>query len=413
MLAFPNLLDTTSARSRTCSRPGTLRRPLRVLELRCAEGEGGGPEKTILNGAAWSDPEQFAVTVCYLRDSSDVSTGIPERAAALGLDYGELRPRGPFDAAVFPALRRLVRERSIDLVHAHDYKSDLFALLLGRLEGVIPLATAHGWTGSSRRERLFYYPLDRRLLAWFPRVLAVSEEIREELIRRGADPCRVQTLLNGIDHQAYRRDPKLRAAARARFGLSTEEFALGSAGRLSLQKRIDLLLVAFARFRQHVPATKLFVAGDGELRAALEAEASRLGIADSCRFLGHVEDIVGFHHALDLFIQSSDYEGTPNVVLEAMALETPVVATAVGGTTELIQHETHGLLVPPREPEALAEAMTLALTRPDRTARRVQAARQRVVSDLSFEARMRKLESVYDELTAHRPGESRDREAPR
>ena len=99
-----------------------------------------------------------------------------------------------------------MRTRGIEIVHAHDYKTDLLALLLGRSERIVPLATAHGWTGHSRRERLLYYPLDKQVLRAFPVTIAVSSEIRSELVRRGADEDRVRVVLNGIDHRAFRRD---------------------------------------------------------------------------------------------------------------------------------------------------------------------------------------------------------------
>src|SRR2546423_10144069 len=102
--------------------------PVRVLELRCVRGTGGGPEKTILHGAALADSARVAVTVCYLRDRADAQFEIRARASALALDYVELQERHSFDASVWSALVRLVRDRSIDIVHAHDYKTDLLAL---------------------------------------------------------------------------------------------------------------------------------------------------------------------------------------------------------------------------------------------------------------------------------------------
>jgi glycosyltransferase involved in cell wall biosynthesis len=120
------------------------------------------------------------------------------------------------------------------------------------------------------------------------------------------------------------------------------------------------------------------------------------------RFLGHYPDVVGLHHALDLFVQSSSNEGTPNAVLEAMALETPVVATAVGGTPELVRDSVDGLLVPAGDTSSLADAIVRSLTDGQSSRARAAAARARVETDLSFEARQARLEAVYDELIATR-----------
>jgi glycosyltransferase involved in cell wall biosynthesis len=376
-------------------------RPLRILELRSVRGTGGGPEKTILQGAAQADPGRFAVTVCYLRDRRDPAFAVGAAARRLGVDYVEVEERHSFDCRVWPTLRRLVRERGIDLVHAHDYKTDLLAYLLARAEGVVPLATVHNWSGVSCRERCYYW-FDKRLLAKFPRLIAVSAAVRAELLRAGADANRIHTVPNGIDSDLYRRDSRRVPDARAALGIVTGEFAIGFVGRLEREKRIDILLDAFGRVRR--PGLQLLIAGDGNCRAELQDQAERLGLGDSCRFLGHYHDIIGLHHALDLFVQSSDTEGTSNALLEAMALETPVVATAVGGTGELVQHEVHGLLVPPGDPAALVTAIGQVLD--DRAAadRRAAATRARVEQDLSFAARMQAVEAIYEDLVACRSG---------
>src|SRR5579872_6172619 len=103
-------------------------RPIRVLELRSVRGTGGGPEKTILLGAKRTDRRRFAVTVCYLRDRRDDAFAVANRAEVRDVDYVEIPERHSFDPSVWPALRKLVRERRIDIVHAHEYKSDLLAL---------------------------------------------------------------------------------------------------------------------------------------------------------------------------------------------------------------------------------------------------------------------------------------------
>jgi glycosyltransferase involved in cell wall biosynthesis len=376
--------------------------PIRVLELRTVRGTGGGPEKTILAGTARTDASAFAITVCYIRDARDEIFSIDRKAAPLGLDYVEVVERHSFDPSIWPRLRHLVRERGIDIVHAHDYKTDLLAWLLARREGVVPLATVHGWTGHSRRERWLYYPADRRILARFPRLIAVSGDVRRELIQAGAPPDRVVTVLNGIDPQAFRRDRSREAAARRGLGLNERDVVIGAVGRLEPQKRFDLLIDAVADLRAAWPSLRLVIAGDGSLRDALVAQARARGLADACLFTGHRTDIADLHHAFDLFVQSSDYEGTPNAVLEAMAMETPLVATAAGGTAEIARHGLEGLIVPVSRPEALVEAIRKALGDRGAALARAAAARRRVETDLSFDARMRKVEQVYIDLVEDR-----------
>ena len=373
-------------------------RPIRVLELRSVRGTGGGPEKTIMLGTARTDPRRFAITVCYLRDRRDPVFGIDRVAASLGVDYTEVVERHSFDPAIWRQLRTIVRERGIDIVHAHEYKTDVLALMLARAEGVTPLATVHGWTGHSARERWLYYPIDKRVLARFPKLIAVSGDVRRELVRHGAPPDRVVTVLNGIDPIAFHREADRRDAARIRIGVAPEDIAIGAVGRLEPQKRFDLLIDAFGAVQRDVPRARLFIAGDGSLHAALRRQAAALNLGDRCVFLGHRSDVVELHHAFDLFVQSSDYEGTPNAVLEAMALETPIVATSAGGTAEIARDRIEALIVPSGSADVLADAIRRALSDPSGTRERTVAARRRVETELSFDARMRAVEHVYIEL---------------
>jgi glycosyltransferase involved in cell wall biosynthesis len=376
--------------------------PIRVLELRSVRGTGGGPEKTILAGAARSDPRRFAVTVCYIRDRRDEEFALDRVASDLGVDYVEVVERHSFDRGIWKELRALVRDRHIDIVHAHEYKTDLLALLLARAGGVVPLSTVHGWSGASLRELLCYYPADRQILRRFPRVIAVSGAIKARLVRAGAVADRVTTVLNGIDATVFRRQAARAQAARAALGLAEDALVVGAVGRLESEKRYDVLIDAVARLHRTRPGVRLVIAGKGSLGETLKAQAQTLGVGDACVFAGHCPDVTDIYHAMDLFAQSSDTEGTPNAVLEAMAFEVPIVATAVGGTQDLITDRVHGLIMPRRDPDALVAAMLETLADPRATRTRVIAARRRVEEELSFDARMNAVERIYEELAALR-----------
>jgi glycosyltransferase involved in cell wall biosynthesis len=375
-------------------------RQIRVLELRSVRGTGGGPEKTIMLGAAGTDPSRFSVTVCYIRDRRDDIFTLDQRAKHLGIDYVEILESHSFDPSIIRPLRQLVRSRRIEIVHSHDYKTNLLALLLARLERIVPLSTAHGWTGNSGRERWLYYPADRRLLAWFPRVIAVSGDIRDALARAGARANRVTVVLNGIDPDRFKRNPDLESSTRRRLQIEPHHTVIGAVGRLARQKRFDLLLDAIAPLLNRFPHLLVVIAGDGELKDTLAQHARTGGLASRCRFTGHVEDVISLHHAFDLFVQASDYEGTSNAVLEAMALETPVVATDAGGTAELVAHEVHGLITPCGNVRAMTDAIEACLRDPAGARARARAARTRVENEISFRHRMRSVEAIYEALAA-------------
>jgi len=222
------------------------------------------------------------------------------------------------------------------------------------------------------------------------------------LLRAGARPERVRTVLNGIDHEAFVRNPARVASMRDSLGFGSTDVVIGSVGRLEPQKRFDLLIDAFAEARQAHPGLRLVIAGDGSLAGSLRAQVDRLALGSSCLLLGHRSDVVDLHHAFDLYVQSSDYEGTPNAVLEAMALETPVVATDVGGTSQLVADGRDGLIVPLRDHAALVRAIDAVVCQPNQAKARATAARRRIETDLSFSTRMARVEEIYEELMAHR-----------
>ena len=159
-------------------------------------------------------------------------------------------------------------------------------------------------------------------------------------------------------------------------------------------------MAAFAAIKPSNRPLLLVIAGEGPARNELEAAAARLNLGDRCRLIGLQSDMPLVHHTLDLLVQSSESEGTPNVVLEAMAFETPIVATDVGGTSELVRSEVDGLLVRPGEADVLTAAMERVILRPDEAKRRAASARARVETHLSFDARLHRIETIYDELVA-------------
>jgi glycosyltransferase involved in cell wall biosynthesis len=240
-------------------------------------------------------------------------------------------------------------------------------------------------------------------------LIAVSSDIRSELIAAGARPESVSVVLNGIDHEIFRRDRALEAAAKAHWSFCPSDVVIGAVGRTEPQKRFDLLIEAVAELTPRRPELRLLIAGDGSRRAPLEALAQARLPRHSYRFIGNTQDVGQVHHALDMFVQSSDYEGTPNAVLEAMAFETPIVATDVGGTAELVGHGVHGLIVPAGDRSRLVAAIEQVLDDRPSAGARVAAARRRVEHELSFDARMRAVEAVYSDLAQSTPTLARSR----
>jgi glycosyltransferase involved in cell wall biosynthesis len=383
-----------------------LEQPIRVLELRSTAGQGGGPERALLLAAAAAAAHDLDETLCFLRRSGEEELWVHRRALEMGAVSRIVEESCAVEPRTLGRLRRLVRERGIELVHGHDYKADLYACVLARLESVVPVATAHGWPVRTRRERLLYYPADRRLLASFPLVFAVSRDIHDRLLEADASPANVETLPNAVDVEGFRPDPVARARVRGEWGVGAAERVIGSLGRLDPEKRPDLLIEAFAAVAAAHPEARLVVAGARSRGEHLEDKAARRGLLDRCLVLGHRSDAEDVHRGFDIFVQASDSEGSPYSLLEAMASGTPVIATAVGDVPLLVRDGVDGLLVRPGDAEALARAIEDTLHDPEAARRRAAAARARVCSERSLSARLARVAERYRGLLApHRRSE--------
>jgi glycosyltransferase involved in cell wall biosynthesis len=185
-----------------------------------------------------------------------------------------------------------------------------------------------------------------------------SQIVAESLVRRGiASRERLVVIPNGIDTSLFLPSPEARGSTRSRLGVTVDEFLWVTIGRLTDQKDYPSLFKAFTAVVTNLPRTRLLVIGRGPLRAELEEQVRRLGLQDRISFLGFRADIPSVLAAADASVMASRWEGMPNVVIEALASELPVVGTDVGGMRELVDDGVDGYIVPPSRPDSLASAM--------------------------------------------------------
>jgi glycosyltransferase involved in cell wall biosynthesis len=195
-------------------------------------------------------------------------------------------------------------------------------------------------------------------------ITACSADLGQRAVRLGADPSKVDVVPYGVDLQRFKPQPERRAALRAQLGASRQTLLGFAAGRLVRKKGFEYLIDSWALVKTD-PAAILVIAGDGDLRSELQARARGAGVAERVRFVGNLsQDDVGAHMAVaDVVIvpsvkdESGNVDGLPNVVMEALATGTPVIATAAGGIGAVIEHEVTGLVVPERDPAAIAAAV--------------------------------------------------------
>ena len=368
-----------------------------VLHVRVVTGHGGGPEKTILNSPRFLREMGFRSKLAYLHPPGDPGFAkLQARGRALDAEVLSVPDRGPFDLSVIGRLAAICRENNVAIWHGHDYKSNLLGLLVGWYWPCKLVTTVHGWGVLSGRMPLYNW-FDRLGLRFYRATICVSDDLRETCLRAGVPPERCRVVYNAIDTQEFHRTC-CPAEAKQRLGAPSEGLLIGAVGRLSREKRFDLLIDAMCRLRQNGHAVSLWIAGDGNERQALETQIAELDCQAFVRLLGHVTDPREFYEALDLYVLSSDREGLPNVVLEAMAMGVPVVATRVAGVPMLLEDGACGMIVEPSNVEAMVNAIQQLAVDPQRRLDLVRGAYERVASQFLFSQRMLKVAAIYKEV---------------
>ncbi len=235
--------------------------------------------------------------------------------------------------------------------------------------------------------------------------ISLTRQITEELAAVGIARERINQIPNGVDCARFTPTaPAQRAALRTQLSLPPDRPIVFFSGRLSAEKAVDVLLRAWQRARARCPEALLVVAGDGPLRAEMEALARELGLEESVRFLGWVEQVLPFYQAADVFVLSSWSEGMSIALLEAMACGLAPVVTAIPGNVDVVAHERNGLLVPAGDAEALAAALARPLNDADLRAQLAAAAIHTVRADFSLERMLQRYTDLYQRLAQSAPG---------
>lgn len=386
------------------SKISPIAKPVTILETRVVTGAGGGPEKTILNGPRYLDPQGYRTICAYMHPPGDPGFQVlARRAESLGTTLLSLPDRGPWDLSIIKRLARICREEQVTVWHGHDYKSNLLGLWVRRSWPMRMVSTVHGWVDRHWKAPL-YDALDRWSLKYYDRVICVSSDLMDVCRKSGIPEERLRLIENGIDVERFQR-ARTPVEARRHLGWPTEGLLLGAIGRLSDEKGFDLLIDAVGRLRQRFPDLRLVIAGEGRRRAALEQQIRERGLDGAIQLLGFRDDIQSILEALDLFVLSSRREGLPNVVLEALSIEVPVVATRVSGVPDVLTDAVDGLLVPTENLEELTSAMGRCLEDATLRYRLATAGRETVVQKRSFAVRMDRLRAVYEEVMRSGNGE--------
>lgn len=296
-------------------------------------------------------------------------------------------------------LKNIVDNQKIDILHSQGARADFFARVAGGMHEdshlLCTIATiVEGFDISPFRKKV-YRLFDRFTERWVEKFIVVSDSLKSTLTeKRGIPASKVVRIHNGIELKEYR--PGIcEDTLRDKWRISKELPLIGAIGRMVWEKGFEYLIEAVPVIIKTFPEAKILLVGDGPLLDGLKALSGRLGVEKNIIFAGFQSDIKEILSAFDLLVVPSLLEGFPMVTLEAMAMAKPIIATNIDGITEQITNGENGILVPPKDPDALAKAIIKVLSDGKSSKAMGLAARKKVEQEFSVEKMVAETEKVY------------------
>jgi len=302
-------------------------------------------------------------------------------------------------------LYRIVKSQRIDIVHSQGARADFFARIAAKLAKVpIMISTVampvEGYNVGYLK-RFLYQTFDRFSERFVDYFLVVSSVLKENMIEvHGIPPDKIIKIYNGIETDYYKPvgNEEMRYKIRREFAVNDSDILIASLGRLVWQKGFEYFLHAIPEILREIPDARFILVGDGPLRPELERLAVELGEGDKIIFAGYRSDVRDVLAALDIVVIPSVLEGFPMITLEAMAMAKPIVAAKIDGITEQITDGINGILIPPKDSSAIAQAIIRLINDRESGKKLGLAARKRVEQEFSVEKMVAEIEKVYSSL---------------
>jgi glycosyltransferase involved in cell wall biosynthesis len=352
-----------------------------------------GAEAVILNLSRTLNQNGHASILGVFSNASNPNLQLHEAAIREGIESHLIPCNGQIDRTVATAIRQLAKTTGADVVHAHGYKGDVYTYFALRGTKVPFVSTCHNWLKDGLLVSC-YGMVDRFVLRSYAAVIAVSDEVKAQLLKAGVRKDKVRLIRNGIDLRPFGdAAPSLRMSS-----TSARPLTVGWIGRLSREKGADIFLRAVAIVLAVHPDTRFVVVGDGPDLPILNALMQKLDIEENVTFVGRRSDMPGVYASLDMMVSSSRQEGLPMAILEGMASSLPLVATAVGDVPTLVMDGRTGITVPSEDVELLAAGIVRLVENSEMRERYAKASRQLIEEQFSADQMAANYLRVYTDI---------------
>jgi glycosyltransferase involved in cell wall biosynthesis len=353
-----------------------------------------GAEAVILNLSRMLNEGSHSSVLGVFSNSANPNLQLHEAAAREDIESHLIPCDGQIDRTVIASIRNLAACTNVDIVHAHGYKADIYTYFALRGLDIPLVSTCHTWYDNDLFVSL-YGMADRLVLRRFAGVVAVSDEVKQRLLKAGVHDDKIHLVQNGIDLRPFdNATPSLRKNS------TDHPPIVGLVGRLSAEKGVDIFLRAAAHVLTELPFTKFVVVGDGPDREKLESLIDELKIRASVSMLGRRDDMPSVYASFEIMVSTSRQEGLPIAILEGMASRRPLIATNVGAVPTAVLDGRTGVLLPPADVEALASEIVSLLKDSARQKSLGAAARKLAEEEFSAERMAADYLHVYEEAAA-------------
>jgi glycosyltransferase involved in cell wall biosynthesis len=348
----------------------------RVLHLIASRGLYGA-EQVLLNLLPALNAIGFSTTLGCISSSNYRVSDFTDTINARNVEVFSIPESGRMNLGTLRRIRQVIRETHADILHTHGYKATILGGLITRMTGTPLMSTCHG-EASKRPDLSTYLSIENIFIRKATAVFAVSESIRGELIARRVPQQNITVIHNGID------DPiKMKTGSKnARDNTGRFPHIL-CVGRLIRSKRFDLAIQAVDALRGQFPSISLSIAGDGPDEDNLRRIVRERSLEGYVKLYGYVQDTISLYEDADIFLLPSETEGSPMVLIEAMAYALPIIVTSVGAVPEMVEDGKSALVLPPGDLDALVKTIEMLASNTERRSEFGAAARQRFLSHFS------------------------------